>query len=125
MVQSRLGGLISLRSLAIGKSFASPRQEPVGVYSGHLDEAQNRVRGDREAAFVVMQGSEGNPQAFGQEWSAVFAVERNPYLANAHRKIAFERLPVGVGSRMIHGQAAVYVLSEPDGLIRTCAGSTL
>ena len=53
-------------SLAVLKPRPVTGQEPVWVDAGQLDEAQNRVRRNGAAGFVVVQRSERDSQGLGQ-----------------------------------------------------------
>ena len=70
--------------------------------AGQLDEAQNRMCRNGAAGFVVVQRPERDSQGFGQQRTAVFPVESDADLAESHREIALDRLPVGVGRNFVH-----------------------
>ena len=76
--------------------------------SSELDEAQDRVGGDRVTGFVIVQRPERDSERLGEERAAVLAVERDPDLTESHREIGLDRLPVGVRRDVVQLWAPLY-----------------
>ena len=67
-----------------------------------LDEAEDRLCGDRAAVLVIQDGPERDAQRAGEERPAVLAVDLLADLAEPPRQVGLDRLPVGLSGGRFH-----------------------
>jgi len=80
-----------------------PREQPVGVGVGDLDEAQDRLRRDGQAPLVFQPGPEGDIHLIRQERAAVLSKQVDSDKLDPSGEVDLDDLPVFVRMIQIHG----------------------